>query len=99
SGSHARTTLERRPLPRRKPQAPEPRMNPKLYQPPLLCTSYIDTARLKSEIANATGQIRPCQTPLQNPATPWVPAVPATGLRPAQPAARSARVATSHTPV
>jgi len=57
------------------PPVPLPKMTiipsrkPRLYQFPLLCTSYIRTFRLKRDITNVTGAIIPFQRPRQKPAT------------------------------
>lgn len=48
---------------------PAPSTKPKLYQPPLLWTSYSETLALKMEMMKVIGAISPCQTPSQNPAT------------------------------
>lgn len=46
-----------------------PDRNPKSYQPPLLCTSYMCTESENNEIRNVTPQTRPCQIPKPKPAT------------------------------
>ncbi len=47
---------------------PEPSKKPKLYQFPLLCTSYTLTLSEKKETTKVTTTIMPCQSPSQNPA-------------------------------
>jgi len=44
-------------------------MNPNTYQLPLLWTSKTWTLALKSETRNAKGEMNPCQSPFQKPAT------------------------------
>ena len=45
-----------------------PIMKPKLYQLPLLCTSYTFTWSLNSDTMNVIGAMAPCHRPSQKPA-------------------------------
>lgn len=49
-------------------RTPAPRRNPKLYQPPLLCTSYTLTPLSNNEMMNVILAMAPCQRPSQKPA-------------------------------